>query len=121
HVGTLIGRGEAVASITNRLLTSESGLLTLTGAGGSGKTHLALAVASELLDAFADGVWLVELAPLDDPALVPFAVAASMRVAQQPGRAIRDTLLEALHDSTALVLVDNCEHVVEACADLVGE
>lgn len=121
HFGTLFGRTEAVATIKERLLASESGLLTLTGAGGTGKTHLALAAATELLGQFADGVWLVELAPLTDPALVPAAVAASVHVSQQPGRAIRDTLLEALHDSSALLVLDNCEHVVDACAELVGQ
>jgi len=79
HLPSLIGREEAVESVRDRLLEAERGLLPLTGTGGSGKTRLALAVAGALVDSihFADGVWLAELAPLNDPALIPGAVAAS--------------------------------------------
>jgi predicted ATPase/DNA-binding CsgD family transcriptional regulator/transcriptional regulator with XRE-family HTH domain len=121
HLPSLIGREEAVARVRERLLRAESGLLTLTGAGGSGKTRLALAVAADLLDAFPDGVWLVELAALGDAGLVPGAVAAGIGIPEQPGRAARATLLEALASRSLLLVLDNCEHLVEACAALADE
>src|ERR1700747_2112303 len=86
---TLIGREEAIESVRTRLL-DEGGVLTLTGTGGRGKNRLARAVATTLLDSalFPDGVWLVELAPISDPLLIPSAVAASVRIKEQPGRSI---------------------------------
>jgi predicted ATPase/DNA-binding CsgD family transcriptional regulator len=123
HLPSLIGREEAIALVRDRLLEAERGLLTLTGTGGCGKTRLALAVAGEVLDSmeFPDGVWLVELAPLDDALLVPGAIATSVGVKEQPGRPIRDTLLEDLRLRTLLVVLDNCEHQVETCAALADD
>ena len=72
-------------------------LMTFTGVGGSGKTRLALEVARDLVGAYQDGVWLVELAPLSEERLVPQAVARAMKVREQPGRPLIDTLTEALH------------------------
>ena len=94
-------------------------LLTLTGVGGAGKTRLALEVARNLLGAYPDGVWIVELAGLSEGALVPQAVAGALRVQEQPGQPLIGTLAEALRDKELLLVVDNCEHLVEAAAELV--
>jgi non-specific serine/threonine protein kinase len=120
---SLIGRDEAVADVRDRLLRAERGLLTLTGTGGSGKTLLALAVASTLIDSpeFADGVFLAELAPLGDPGLVPGVLASSLGVKEQPGRLVRDTLVEELRWRSVLLVLDNCEHLVEPCATLADD
>jgi len=111
-----IGREDELAEV-RRLLTA-SRLVTLTGAGGSGKTRLALQVAAGLLDTYPDGLWLVELAPLADPALVPAAVAKALGLQSPPGRPILDTLREHLRGQTALLVLDNCEHLIGACAQL---
>lgn len=120
HLPTLVGREESITLVRRHLLETESGLLTLTGAGGSGKTRLALAVAASLLDEFPDGAWLVELAPLNDPALVPAAIMASMGIREQPGRTTQQSLLDGLRTASALLVLDNCEHLVDACANLVA-
>src|SRR5262249_8177256 len=99
------------------LLTSTR-LLTLTGAGGCGKTRLALQVAADLLEDYPDGVWLVELAALTDPALVPRTVAAALGVREEPGRPIMAMLGETLRTKRLLLVLDNCEHLLAACAPL---
>jgi len=93
-------------------------LLTLTGPGGTGKTRLSLQAAHELLPFFPDGVWLVELASLSDPALMPQTVAAVLGVREEPDRPAIKTLADALHHKTLLLILDNCEHLIEACARL---
>ena len=87
-------------------------MLTLTGTGGSGKTRLALAVAFEVAEDYEDGVWLVELASLSDPELVPRAVASVLGAREQPGRPLIETLAEALRDKKMLLVLDNCEHLI---------
>jgi predicted ATPase/class 3 adenylate cyclase len=114
-----IGREQAMAEV-KRLLTG-SRLLTLTGVGGSGKTRLALQVAADLLEEYADGVWLVELASLADPALVPRIVAATLGLREDPGRSPTQTLLEHLRRRAVLLLLDNCEHLLLACAQLAED
>src|SRR5262249_13891005 len=104
-----------------RRLLDTARLLPLTGSGGAGKTRLALHVAGDLLARFPEGVWLVELAGLTDPALVPQAVAATLRVREQPNRPVRDTLADYLRPRQLLLLLDNCEHLVQACAALAAE
>ncbi|MGH2452822.1 MAG: ATP-binding protein [bacterium] len=99
-------------------LLSTTRLLTLTGSGGAGKTRLALQLAAEELEAFADGVWLVELASLSDPLLVPHAVASALGVREQAERPIMASLTEHLQFKRVLLLLDNCEHMIQACADL---
>jgi predicted ATPase len=94
-------------------------LLTLTGTGGSGKTRLALEVARELIRGYPDGVWLVELAPLSEEELVPNAVAEALGVPERPGEPLADTLVEVLKGKELLLVLDNCEHLVEATARLV--
>jgi predicted ATPase len=93
-------------------------LLTLTGAGGCGKTRLALEVARELIGAYPDGVWLVELAPLSEGALAVQAVAAALGVQEQPDRSLTDTLVNHLRAKRTLLVMDNCEHLLDAVARL---
>jgi predicted ATPase/DNA-binding SARP family transcriptional activator len=101
-----------------RRLLSMTRLLTLTGAGGSGKTRLALEVARGLASSYPDGAWLVELAPLSEPELVPQAVANALEIREQPGCPLLDTLLDALRDREMLLVLDNCEHLIDASARL---
>ncbi len=96
----------------------ESRLVTLTGAGGIGKTRLALEVARDLLGGYEDGVWLVELAGLTDPQLVPEAVMSALGYITQPGLTPTETLLSALGSRELLCVIDNCEHLIEAAAQL---
>ena len=113
---SFIGRDREMADV-KRLLSTTS-LLTLAGAGGSGKTRLALQVSADLLDQYSDGVWLVELAALSDPALVPKAVASALSVPEQPGRSLTETLVDSLRSTSRLLVLDNCEHLLSACAQL---
>jgi predicted ATPase/DNA-binding XRE family transcriptional regulator len=98
----------------------ETALLTLTGAGGVGKTRLAEELVHRRLDSYPDGVWLVELAAVDDPARVPGSVASALEVAIPPGRGITQCLVENLRQAHLLLVVDNCEHLVQACAELIA-
>ncbi|MBV9194962.1 MAG: helix-turn-helix transcriptional regulator [Solirubrobacterales bacterium] len=108
----LVGR----ANVTERLVAQVSSqrLTSIIGPGGIGKTALALAVAEELLFGFPHGVWLVELAPVADPSLVPTALASLFQVDASP-----EALAAALRDKKTLILLDNCEHVIDAVASLV--
>jgi non-specific serine/threonine protein kinase len=116
QLSSFIGRGREVVEVET--LLSDHRLLTLTGPGGSGKTRLALAVASEVVEDFRDGAWLVELAPLSDPDLVAQAVAQALGVREAPGRPLIGVLLEHLESRRALLVLDNCEHLIDACATL---
>ena len=113
---SFIGREREIAEIKDVL--AGTFLLTLTGAGGSGKTRLALQSAAELLDQYPDGVWWVALAPLSEPALVPHTLASALGVREQPGRSLMDTVLDYLRPKTLLLLLDNAEHLLSACAQL---
>ena len=114
---TFVGRGPQLIEV--RKLLAESRLVTLTGAGGSGKTRLAVQAANQLAAEFADGVWYVDLAPITDPDLVPVTVARPLGLPDQPGRSTMDTLLRFVHDRQMLMVLDNCEHLLDACAELV--
>ena len=114
HLTPLIGRESELAEVKESM--GKTGLLTLVGAGGIGKTRFSLEVASALLDRFKDGVWFIELAPIADAALVPRTVAEVLGVNEEPGRPLRDTLLQFLRGRQILVVLDNCEHLIEACA-----
>jgi predicted ATPase/class 3 adenylate cyclase len=109
-----VGRTEERAALAS--LLSTEGVVSVVGLGGVGKTRLAIQVAFDVMGRFPDGAWLVELASLSDPASVPRAVAEATRVAEQPGRSIDDVLVEALADKVALLVLDSCEHLLDAVA-----
>ena len=115
---SFVGRAREVVQIRS-LLTSNR-LVTLTGAGGSGKTRLALEAAPGALDQFADGIWLAELAALTEPALVPKAVATLLGISEEVGRPITQTLAEQLRDQQLLLILDNCEHLRDSCTSLAS-
>ncbi|HZP83849.1 MAG TPA: tetratricopeptide repeat protein, partial [Chthonomonadaceae bacterium] len=116
QTASFIGREQESAAI--RSLLAKARLLTLVGSGGVGKSRLMLQVAADLVEDYADGVWLVELAPLADPALVPQAVAAVLKVHEEAGRPLLETLTETLRSKQMLLLLDNCEHLLDAAAHL---
>jgi non-specific serine/threonine protein kinase len=117
QVTRFFGREAEIANLKQHL--AEHRLVTLTGAGGVGKTRLSLQAAGEMLGQFSGGVWLVELAALTDPARVPQHVAAVLGVRESPGRPVLDSLLAFLRARQLLLVLDNCEHLLEACAQLV--
>src|SRR5579885_3179113 len=116
EVAGFVGREREVAEL--KRLLPQTRLLTLTGCGGCGKTRLALRVAADLVPSFPDGVWLVECAPLADSALVPRAVAAVLGVRGTAGQPLLATLAVALASRRLLLVLDNCEHLIGACARL---
>src|SRR5829696_2051909 len=116
ELSSFVGREKELAEV--KRLLADTRLLTLTGSGGCGKTRLALAAATDLLEEFEEGVWLVELAPLADPSLVAQAVGSTLGVREQPGRWPTQTLSNYLGSKKVLLVLDNCEHLVEACAEL---
>jgi predicted ATPase len=116
QASSFVGREKEMAQV-KRLLGSTR-LLTLTGAGGSGKTRLALQVAGELLDEFRDGVWFLELGPLADASLIPQTALAALGVRPDPQLPALNALVEALRPRQLLLVLDNCEHIVEAAARL---
>ncbi len=111
-----IGREEEIKQIKN--LIQQTHLLTLTGPGGGGKTRLALQVSADIIDDFANGVWIAELASLLDPGLLPQAIAQAIGIQEQPKQSPEDTLIDFLQDKNMLIILDNCEHIVEHCANL---
>lgn len=113
---SFVGRGHELDQLVD--LQSRSRLLALVGPGGVGKTRLAIQLATHVRGKFVDGVWLVELAPISDGELVPQAVAAALDVPEQADRALTATLTDHLRDRETLLVLDNCEHVIEAAARL---
>lgn len=113
---SFVGRQREMAEI--RGILAHHRLVTLTGAGGSGKTRLGIQVAAQLLDDFEDGVWWIELAALADPALLPQAISKVLGVWEVPNQPLTDTLAKYLRAKKLLLLMDNCEHVIDACARL---
>jgi predicted ATPase/DNA-binding CsgD family transcriptional regulator len=116
QVSSFIGREAELAAV--RALVGGARLVTLTGAGGAGKTRLALQVAAGLADGTGDGVWFADLAALRDPDLVAVTVADVLGVRQEPGRPVLESVVEVVGGRRLLVLLDNCEHVLGACAKL---
>jgi predicted ATPase/DNA-binding CsgD family transcriptional regulator len=117
YISSLVGRQRELAELARVLHTTR--LVTLTGAGGVGKTRLAVAAAATEVDNFADGVWLAPLGALLDPALVPQSVAAILGIRERGGRSLLEDLVESVHNRQILLVLDNCEHLVDACAQLV--
>ncbi len=113
---SFIGRTRELAEVKSHL--GKTSLLTLTGSGGAGKTRLALQAAADLIESFADGVWLAELTPLTDPALVTQTVATAVGVREEH-RPLIQTLTDSLVPKSTLLVIDNCEHVLAGCAALV--
>jgi len=116
---SFVGREQEI--VEARRLLAASHLLTLTGPGGTGKTRLALQIAAEVLPDYPDGVWLVELAPLADPAYILPALAAVFDLREQPNRPLQAVVTDYLRGKALLLLFDNCEHLIEACARLADE
>jgi predicted ATPase len=116
---TIIGRDDDAARVGELVLRSSGRLVTLTGTGGCGKTRLALHVAAALVGNFADGVWLVSLASVRDASLIPNAIAAAVGCSERAGEPLAVTLLAHLAERELLLLLDNCEHLIEASATLV--
>ncbi|SFW75881.1 ATP-binding protein [Amycolatopsis australiensis] len=116
---SFVGRKAEVAEVKH--LLTRARLVTLTGVGGVGKTRLAVQTAAGLARAFPDGVWLVELAGLDDPALVAHTVLEALGVHDETGRTPAAVLAEHLRDRRLLIILDNCEHVLDACAALAHD
>ena len=115
-VDSFVGRTDELAEVEEALVDTR--LVTLTGVGGTGKTRLAVEVATHLLPRFADGAWLAELAPVTQEEGVPHAVADVVGAMQLPDKTITDSLVAALKHRSALLVLDNCEHVLDAAAEL---
>ena len=116
---SFIGREKELTEITALLVRMR--LLTLTGTGGSGKTRLSLQVAADVLDQYEGGVWLIKLASLTDPALVPQTVADALGVREEAGKPSMRTLVDWLRPRRLLLILDNCEHLIIACATLAAD
>lgn len=117
QLSSFIGRKLEIEEV-KRLLTTTR-LLTLTGAAGCGKTRLGLEVAADLLEKYADGVWLVELAALSEPTLIPQTIASVLGVREESRQSLTDRLIEFLNPKSLLLILDNSEHLVTGCAHLV--
>ena len=102
-----------------RIALGDNRLVTLTGAGGAGKTRLAIQVAAEMATEFADGVWYVDLAPITDPDVVPVTAARVLGLPDQPGQPTMDVLQRFIRDRQMLIVLDNCEHLLDASAELI--
>jgi predicted ATPase/class 3 adenylate cyclase/DNA-binding CsgD family transcriptional regulator len=116
---SFVGRKVAIAEVRQSLIDNR--LVTLTGAGGSGKTRLAVEVAGQLTTEFGDGVWCVDLSPITDAAVVPATLARTFGLPDQPGRSPMDTVVRYVNDRKILLLLDNCEHLLDACGQMVVE
>lgn len=114
---SFVGRGSAVAELETAIRANR--LVTLTGVGGVGKTRLAIEVAARLKSAFPGGVWVIELAPVADPAALPEATATALGITPQAGLSLPDTIAAVLEEPSRLLVFDNCEHVLDAAADLI--
>ncbi|WP_135355632.1 LuxR family transcriptional regulator [Mycolicibacterium sp. NCC-Tsukiji] len=113
-----IGRETETANLRDALAGNR--LVTLTGAGGAGKTRLAVHVVGQVVRDYDNGVWYVDLAPVTNPDAVPATAARALGLSDQPGRSTMDTLLRYVRDHRSLIVLDNCEHVLDASAALVG-
>jgi predicted ATPase/class 3 adenylate cyclase len=119
QVTSFIGRERELAEVKKLLVNTR--LLTLLGVGGIGKTRLSLQVAADLMDDYPDGVWFVELAPIADSRLVAQAVASVLGVKEEAGRPVVEALAKYVKDRLLLLVFDNCEHLLDACAELTKQ
>ena len=119
QVSSFVGRERQLDEL--RQLLSRARMVTLTGGGGVGKTRLALQLAASMLAGSSDGVWFVDLAPLTDATLVPAQLASVLGVPQQPGRSLLESLIGACGDRQLLVILDNCEHVIDETANVADQ
>lgn len=115
---SFIGRERELAEVDHLISTTR--LVTLTGTGGCGKTRLALHAATDLSGHFEDGVWWVELAVLNDPTLLPQAVSQTLGLPESPGRSPLTLLTDYFQAKHSLLILDNCEHIIDACASFVS-
>jgi predicted ATPase len=113
---SFIGREKEIEEIKKLVATNR--IVTLTGSGGAGKTRLGLRVGAECLDQFSNGVWLAELAPVTDPTLVPQTLLSIFNLREDNHRTVLEVLIEYLRAKTILLILDNCEHLIEACAQI---
>ena len=113
---SFIGREKEMTEI--KKLLSVTRLLTLLGPGGTGKTRLSLQVGADLIDEYANGVYIAELAPVSDPAMILQTIIDSLEVKEEPGRSSEETLTEYLSEKEMLIILDNCEHHIHECADI---
>ena len=130
QLNSFIGRDTEIAELVRLLSPAtinagsdpklKSRLITLTGPGGVGKTRLAIQAAIHLMEKFPDGVWMIDFAPLVDPALVPQTVAATLGLREEGGQSMVANLISHLRTKTSLLLLDNCEHLIETCAHLAA-
>src|SRR5215213_2053369 len=118
ELSSLVGREAELATVKGALVGSR--LVTLTGVGGSGKSRLAVRAASDLVNEYAEGAWLVELAPVSEPERVSSVVASTLAVSEDPHRQLTETLADELRSRHLLLVVDNCEHLLAASADLMA-
>jgi len=119
QLNSFIGRERELDEV--RALLAANRLVTLLGMGGLGKSRLSVQLAAEVMDDYPDGVWLVELAPLSDPQLVAQAVASVLGVKEDAGRPVLDALIKFVRDRQLLIVLDNCEHLVRACAEFAKQ
>lgn len=115
---SFIGRENEIAELKQEI--NQHRLVTLTGTGGTGKTRLSLQVAADLIEEFDQGVWFIELAPLTDPNLIAQTILSSIGIQEHRGRNSIEILKEYLHDKKSLILLDNCEHLIDRCVSLVN-
>jgi predicted ATPase/DNA-binding XRE family transcriptional regulator len=118
-LSSFVGRGPELNQLQELLTTTR--LVTLVGVGGIGKTRLALEVAARAVDQFRDGVWLIDLTPLSDPNLVAQQVLMTLERSDSSGQPSRDALIDYLRDKQLLLILDNCEHLLQGCADLAEQ
>jgi predicted ATPase/class 3 adenylate cyclase/DNA-binding CsgD family transcriptional regulator len=116
---SFIGRQREIHQVHQ--LAADNRLVTLTGAGGAGKTRLAVEVAAQVADEVPGGVWYVDLAPITDPLVVPSTTARTLGLPDQPGRSTMDILLTFVSDDKVLLLLDNCEHLLDGCGQMIPE
>ncbi len=116
QLSSFIGRGKEIAQVKELLEAHR--LVTLTGSGGVGKTRLSIQVGMEVLERFADGAWLIDLAPLTNPHLVPQTTAVALGISEEAGHSILDSIAFFLRSRETLLILDNCEHLLKACGEL---